>query len=309
MLSRLEAMPADEPTVSVICPVYNDPEGIELTLDSLVDQTYPDDDHEILPVDNNSDDATRAVIDRYVERYEHVHGIEEQKQGQQHALNAGIRHARGDVLAFIDADMTVERDWLAGVANAMADGEIDYLGCAVEIYIPDGEATLTACYNAAFGFSIRSYLENSHFSGSGCLVVRRDVFDAVGLFGPAVEFSFDREFGERVHRAGFTQHFAPDLTMYHPARSSLWDYLEKAVRTGRGEALLAARWPCRFERQSYLSPQRYLPPHPRRSVTRTSDITSSPTDHLGFFALEYLSKLFRAAGGIRESIRQRWSGD
>lgn len=52
--------------MSIIIPVYDDAEGLETTLDSLVDQDYSES-YEIIPVDNNSSDDTRKVIARFEE--------------------------------------------------------------------------------------------------------------------------------------------------------------------------------------------------------------------------------------------------
>lgn len=51
-------------SVSIIVPVYNDPDGIRAMLSVLVDQTYPDDRYETLVVDNDSDDTPPDVTER-----------------------------------------------------------------------------------------------------------------------------------------------------------------------------------------------------------------------------------------------------
>lgn len=64
-VSRTGESTTEGPSHSVIIPVYNDPDGVRLTLESVTGQTYPTDDYEVLAVDNGSDDGTRAVIEIY----------------------------------------------------------------------------------------------------------------------------------------------------------------------------------------------------------------------------------------------------
>ena len=296
------------PFVSVIVPAYNDEEGIRRTLEAVVGQTYPDESYEVLAIDNNSTDDTRAVIREFCERYPQTVEllVEEQKQGPPAARNRGLKHASGSIIAFIDADMTVEETWLESVAETMQRNEWDYMGCNVEITTEGGRETLTAKYNQIFGFPMEKYIENAQFAGTGCLVVRRSVFDDVGLFDDSLATSGDREFGDRVHRAGFDQHFQPDITMYHPARASLREMLAKAFRDGRGQVHVAQYDPDRFGGRSVLNPRNYLPLHPSyfyAKVSREADLALH--EMVLIYAIAYLSKLFVAVGRIYEMVTNR----
>lgn len=292
-----------EPFVSVVTPVYNDPEGIRMTLESVTDQTYPEEAYEILAVDNNSDDGTRAVIEEYCEFYpDLVHlAVENETQGQSAALNKGIQHAHGSLIAFIDADMTVERTWLENITKAMSEHDVEYMGCGVDIYIPEGDETYTARYNKNSGFPMEEYIKNSHFVGSGCLVVTRKLINEVGPFNAKLDFSFDKEFGNRVHAAGFEQHFESDIVMSHPARSSLRALLSKSIRTGRGNTHLKQQHPERFETRSLGDPRNYLPLHPARFLSRINDSNDTPIDELLiFYIIGCVSKTVRNLSAVYE---------
>jgi glycosyltransferase involved in cell wall biosynthesis len=293
------------PFVSVVLPVYNDPEGVRMTVESVADQTYPMEAYEVIVVDNNSDDnqIRRVIEDLCREFPETVRVTTEVIQGQSPALNKGIERSHGSLIAFIDADMTVERTWLADIVETIATRDIDYMGCSVELYTEDGEESPISKYELAFSFPMGRYIDESNFSGSGCLVVTRDLIDTVGPFDATLDFSFDREFGRRVHDAGFEQHFAENISMYHPARSRLSQLVEKSIRTGRGKHHLHTRFPEQFDTRGFLDPRKYLPPHPLRFYNRlTERTTPSRNEIISIFAVAYLAKLMRAVGEAREYV-------
>ncbi|HMR83048.1 MAG TPA: glycosyltransferase family 2 protein, partial [Niabella sp.] len=86
------------PLVSVVIPAYNEEKGILKTLSSLSDMKtdYPT---EIIVVDNNSSDNTKAIVTRAGARY-----IFEGRPGVENARNAGLEHAKGTYVISGDAD-------------------------------------------------------------------------------------------------------------------------------------------------------------------------------------------------------------
>lgn len=252
------------PLVSVIIPVYNDPEGIKDTVESLVCQDYPKAQYEILIVDNGSSQATLDVIDQLKEKYcDLVRALYENEiQGSYAARNKGVRHARGEILSFIDADMTVKPDWLRRVVTTMQEEKVSYLGCNVRLYTKT--KSFASMYNLQRGFPIKSDVENNHFAPTCCLTVRKEVFDKVGLFDYRLESGGDFEFGNRVYNNGIALYYAPHLKMYHPARGTLRSLINKSMRVGRGVAQLVCFYPEHYGYLSkkYFSIRRYLPSKP-----------------------------------------------
>lgn len=296
-------MTASSPLISVVIPVYNDPDGIAITLESITNQTYPATQYEILVVDNGSTDNTRGVIQSYIERYSELVTlvVEDEIQGRGAARNAGIEAASGSVFAFIDADMTVDKTWLVSIAESLEGGDHDYMGCAVETYPPDGNETLGTKYDGVFRFDIKNIIEKSKYAGAGCLVVRKTVFDTVGLFDNRL--LEDREFGQRVYEAGFELHYEPSITMYHPARSSAIEQIEKNFRVGRGTRQLHESHPDRFEARTPFSLRQFLPIHPQRFRAKIGDKRKFTTIELvGLYLFSWLNKLASTSGSLYEYI-------
>lgn len=292
----------DHPFVSVVVPVYNDPAGLRATLASLVSQTYPTDDYEVVVVDNGSTDETIAIAREVAAAQPSIVRVERETdvQGSYAARNTGIEASRGDVLAFLDADVTVEADWIeAGVAE-LREREADYVGCRVDVPCP--EPTLAGRYNALTGFPVERYVEEHDFAPTCALLVTRDVFEDVGLFDAELVSGGDTEFGQRVAASGRTLHYAPDLRAEHPARTSLRSLLSKYVRIGRGMTQRSRRYPARFDPAPLYHPIGYLPPHPLRFHRNFgSDWNGlSRTERLGMYVIGSLTKLAGTAGRALE---------
>lgn len=282
---------ADPVLVSVIIPVYNDPEGISQTLDSLAQQTYPDHQHEVVVVDNDSTDRTRSVAREYCENWGNVTmELEDEIQSSYAARNTGIRASEGDICVFLDADMIVEKDWLESIVDRFTNSDIDYLGCNVEITVPPGKNTVFARYNRASGFPVQYDIEEKQFAPTCCLAVNKSLFDEVGMFDERLMSGGDYEFGNRVHECGTELHYAEDIVLYHPARSSFRSLIKKSLRQGRGVGQLQRYYPNRYGRPG-------IPPRPDGShVEETAEAAIPWHEQLLFWLFTVVLLAARGVG-------------
>lgn len=296
----------DTPAVSVIVPVYNDPNGIETTLESLCEQTHPESDYELVIVDNGSTDSTRAVAREFRDRNPETVRllVEDDRQGSYAARNLGIERSTGRIVAFLDADMWVDETWVESVIDAVDTSDCDYLGCDVEIRTESGGETPVATYNRLTGFPVEGYVRNQSFAPTCCLVVRRRVFESVGRFDARMTSGGDAEFGRRVHDAGFEQCFDPTITVYHPARSSLRSLLSKRFRVGRGLVQFSRYHADRFDVPVWRRPGDYLPPHPIRFRHRMRRASASlpPGLLVLLYLVAYVDTVARTAGAWYEHL-------
>lgn len=292
--------------VSVIVPVYNDPAGVRLTLEALVAQTYPDDAHEVLVVDNGSTDDTRAVIESFARDHGTVElVVEDRIQGSYAARNAGLRRAQGEIFAFLDADVTVPEDWLATAVAAMERRGAAYLACDVELYDREGENSLPARYNVRTGFPIDRYVEERSFAPTCCLLVRREVVEDLGTFDERLVSGGDVEFGNRVAASGRRLEYLEDVTARHPTRSTVGALASKAARVGRGRYQLRAYYPDRYGHPlaMLLHPLTYLPPLPWLAPGAFDEFESIPAwEKLAMYLLLSVTKFARTYGKLRQAL-------
>lgn len=292
--------------VSVVVPVYNDPEGIHTTLKALIDQSRGD--YEILPVDNDSTDQTGDVISSVAaDNADLVHPCEETEvQSSYAARNAGIRNGSGDIFIFLDAGVRVESTFVENVITSLESRNCDYLGCNVEVTVsPD--PTFAERYELSLSFPVETYLQDKHFAPTCALGVRREVLDRVGIFDERLESGGDKEFGQRIYRAGFEQCYADDITAYHPARDSWSALRSKSLRIGRGSAQMRKYHPEIDGYHYPLHPINFLPPSPFRLRRRYSGEDVSLTSMVEFYLLEYALKLTQTYGALQETFTNWWS--
>ena len=119
-----------QPDISIVVCTYNRATSLRLTLAALAAQMTPTRIvWEVVIVDNNSTDETRALAQSFVASA----GIPAQyifvaEQGLSRARNAGLAASRGDVIGFTDDDVEPASDWVYRIATAMEHTETDIVG-------------------------------------------------------------------------------------------------------------------------------------------------------------------------------------
>lgn len=288
--------------ISIIIPVYNDPDGLQSTVESLLVQSI-DRDYEIIIVDNDSTDATGDIAAEYAENEPLVKvGIENEIQGSYAARNRGLELATGSTIVFLDADVTADPGWLTGGMRAMESLDASYMGVKVKV-VPVGEPPSVAeQYQMAKGFPVESYIRRDSFAPTCSLFVTRSLIDRVGNFDAGLVSGGDVEFGHRVGEHGFDLCYTDDIVSIHPARETVNELLEKNARVGRGKAQLRQRHPSVMS--SVIHPRHFLPTGPKHFEDQLSDEYEWSRAKLSlFYLMNYMFKLRRTAAMLREYYR------
>jgi glycosyltransferase involved in cell wall biosynthesis len=209
---------AELPSISVVVPHYNDLEGLEKCLASLMAQTYPADRVEVLVADNASPQGIPAVEAVAAGR---ARVILVETRGAGPARNGAVAQATGDILAFIDSDCQARPDWLAqGIAALPA---YDFIGGRVTVLVDDEtRMTPVEAFERVFAFNFEHYITRMGFTGAGNLFCPRALFHAIGEFRTMV--SEDVEWSRRGVAMGYRLGYAPLAVVGHPARRT-WDEL------------------------------------------------------------------------------------
>ena len=217
---------------TVILCTFNRCERLEKALESVARSTLPDTvDWEVLVVDNNSSDRTPDVAKSFCQRYPgRFRYLFESQPGKSCALNAGIREAKGNVLAFTDDDVTVEPTWLQNLTASLDKGE--WVGAGGRTF-PEKSFSLprwlaqgtrhTLAPLAVFdrGPEARELTE-APFGNN--MAFKKGVFEKYGGFrtdlGPRPgaqdpQKSEDSEFGVRLLFAGERLWYEPSAIVYH----------------------------------------------------------------------------------------------
>lgn len=237
------------PVISVIVPHLNQPDALEHCLSSLDAQSLAREYFEIIVVDNGSVSAPEGVVARHAG----TRLLQELQAGPGPARNLGVRAARGEIFAFIDADCRAHQDWLRNSLQAIrrtTEGTI--LGGDVQIWQSHpGTFTGIEAYESIFQYRFKFFIERHGYCGSGNLVVRRSDFEKVGPFA-GIELAEDVDWGKRAQTAGLTFCYIPEMIVFHPARCSLeelyakWDrHTQHELNMARGKTGWRVRWLAR----------------------------------------------------------------
>ena len=129
-------MQLTQPMVSVIVPVYKVERYLEQCLVSIVHQSYRN--LEILLVDDGSPDNCPQLCDMWAQRDSRIHVIHKPNGGLSDARNAGLRHAHGDLVAFVDSDDWLALDMIEKMTDAMLRNQADMVVCQYVVAYADG---------------------------------------------------------------------------------------------------------------------------------------------------------------------------
>jgi glucosyl-dolichyl phosphate glucuronosyltransferase len=217
-------------TTVIVC-TYNRCRMLEKALDSLVASALlASFEWEILVVDNNSSDQTRDVVEGFGQRYPgRFRYLFEPHQGVSHARNAGIRESRGDVLAFMDDDVTVGPEWLSNLTASLHRGDCAGAGGRIAPvwksppprWLPIERPHALAPFVSFDLGSEPGPLNEPPFGAN--MAFRKEVFKRYGHFrtdlgrcGDKLLSNEDTEFANRLLAAGERLRYEPSAIMHHP---------------------------------------------------------------------------------------------
>ena len=206
------------PTVSVITATYNYGRYLGGAIESVLAQTFSD--WEMIVVDDGSTDNTQQVIQPYLAdkriRYHRT-----KNQGQPAAENTGIRLSCGCFIAFLDADdlwMPEKLDAQMKLFHSKPDLAVVYSGR--RIINPEG-VTISTTKRPLFRGMVLDRIFRNNFVCFSSSVVRRDVFDNVGLFDEECRHASDYELWLRVALRYEFDYVDKPLVIYRTGHANL----------------------------------------------------------------------------------------
>lgn len=113
--------------LSIIVPVYNVADYLPKCLDSLLAQNLPQNEYEIIVVNDGSTDNSGNIVQQYADKYANITLINQANQGLSGARNTGIKQAKGDYIQFVDSDDYLEENVLGGLMKRIEKDDLDVL--------------------------------------------------------------------------------------------------------------------------------------------------------------------------------------
>ena len=243
--------------VSVIVPVFEDSARLAGCLEALANQTYPKAHYEVIVVDNGSTDDVASLVRRYPQ----ARVYHEPRPGSYAARNKGISHAKGEILAFTDADCVPSRNWMeSGVSALLRTPACGLVGGKVDVFFQDpARPGAVELYDAACGYLQKKYVEVDRYGATANMFTFRKLFEQIGLFNGELKSYGDVEWGRRVASHGYALVYAEEAVVAHPARKTLAALRQRIVRvTGGLHDLEQRNLDCPQDRQGMIRIPRSL---------------------------------------------------
>ena len=205
-------------SVSLVMPTYDEPERLEAALESLSQQDYPRESTEIIVVDDASPQLEAQRLHAALAPFQLRLIRNEHNQGRARARNSALRVATGDIVIFLDSDMTVGPDFLRAHAEChQGRSEAVYVG-NIRLASEIPETCLTR-YIEGRGVHGAERENPMHFKCfvTGNSSVRRSSLIRVGFFDEDLTAygGEDLELGYRLHLAGIPLYYAPEAFSDH----------------------------------------------------------------------------------------------
>jgi glycosyltransferase involved in cell wall biosynthesis len=221
-------LPGDRPLVTVIIPTRNEEQHIGRCLDSVLKNDYPRSRMEILIVDGMSEDRTREIIGEYAQKNDCIKLIDNPHLFTPHALNLGVRNARGEIVVTFGAHTTYSSNYLSTVVRYLKSGEADCVGSVAETRSEGGSLTgeaIATALSCSFGVGnshMRTGVKTPRFvDTASCPGYRKEIFERIGLFDEELVRNQDDEFNSRLRKSGGKVLLVPDIVSYYTSRNSI----------------------------------------------------------------------------------------
>jgi cellulose synthase/poly-beta-1,6-N-acetylglucosamine synthase-like glycosyltransferase len=295
-------MTNDPIKVSVIVPIYNGEADLPSLIECLEAQTYPCDRVEYLLVNNNSSDRTAQILENAAasnptETITIHHLTEDKIQSSYAARNNAIRVAKGEILAFTDADCRPLPDWLEKLVVPFANPTV---GIVVgELAALPGNTVLEQYAERCQLMAQKWLVEHTFlpYGQTANLAIRKQVFEKVGLFRPYLTTGGDADICWRIQQqTDYKLEYAPQAIIRHRHRSNLQDFKSQWRRYGTSNQYLHQLYGVSLMRELTLKESLYrisrwlLKELPRDSAklafgkTSAIDLIKTPIDLIGFQA-------------------------
>ena len=204
--------------VSVIIPAYNEEKVIGNCLESLEKQRYRL--LEIIVVDDGSSDNTLKIVKRF-----NIPVLKQNHQGPGRARNLGASIAKGEILVFVDADMTFDKDFVKDLTKPIIEGKTIGTFSKNE-FVANKNDIWSKCWNVNRGWqNDRLFSKNSPDTSPVFRAISKKEFDKVKGFDSHGEYTDDWSLSEKLNKKAILVRGA---IYYHSNPSTLIEVWKQA---------------------------------------------------------------------------------
>lgn len=215
----------DNPLVSIIIPVYNEEKVIRDCLESLSAQSYRP--MEIILVDDGSTDKSTQIVKAFG-----VTLLEQNHRGPGLARNLGAKKAKGQILVFVDSDMTFEKDFVGDLVAPIIKGQTIGTFSRNEM-VKNQDNIWSVCWNINKNLPKDRMLPQDYPNHAPVFrAILKTEFEKVGGFEASGQYTDDWSLSRKL---GKDSTLASGAFYYHSNPSSLAEVWKQARWIGKNE--------------------------------------------------------------------------
>jgi glucosyl-dolichyl phosphate glucuronosyltransferase len=225
-------IPMSEPVISVVVATYNRVADLRVGLESLTKQRQAGN-YEIIVVDNNSTDATAAVVAEFHQRDPHIRYVFEPQPGASQARNRGWQEARGTYVAYLDDDCKVTPQWLSVAQDVVVQqAPAVFGGPYFAFYNTPKPRWFKDAYGTHSKGGVARALRADEYLSGGNMALRRDLLEQIGGFDPTfgphghvMAYGEETVLQQRIRLLpNTTIYYEPRLFVFHRVATRKWNW-------------------------------------------------------------------------------------
>ncbi len=215
--------------ISIIIPAYNESKVISNCLESLFKQNYQN--FEVIIIDDGSEDNTKFKVQSLKLKNKNILLLSQKHQGPAVARNLGASHAKGDILVFVDADMTFDKDFIGNLISPVLKREAKGTFTKEE-YVSNWDNVWARCWNYNENISDRRRIPQIYPDKSPVFrAILKSEFERISGFDD-IGFTDDWTLSRKLkYEAKITK----DAVCYHENPDTLKDVFNQSRWIGKNE--------------------------------------------------------------------------
>lgn len=225
--------------ISIIIPCLNEENYIEECLNSIINSDYDLKNLEVLVVDGMSEDKTRNIVTRYIEKYEFIKLIDNIKKTAPIAMNLGIKNSLGESIFIISAHAKYKKDYFTQLEQYLIELNADCVGPLLITEVKNRNKKSSSIKKA---LSHKFGVGNSEFRigldkikevdtvAFGCY--NKKVFDKYGYYDERLTRNQDIEINKRIKNLGGKIYLIPSIECTYYARETFQKLFKNNYENG-----------------------------------------------------------------------------
>lgn len=225
------------PTVSLIITTLDNEQTIGECLNSIFKLEYPKNLIEVIVVDGGSRDSTVEIAKKYPVK------VVVKPSNAPSAYNYALKIARGDLIAIVDADVKVEKDWLSKLIKHLKDPSVACAGGGIETWNPQHALPRCIGYDIKYRYGRLLKTKDVKRLATMNLLIKRSVLNEVGGFDESLSTQYDTDLGYKIVSRNYKIVFEPEAKCYHFNRQTWRGYFKQQMNYGKNTVRLYLKKP------------------------------------------------------------------